>query len=349
MTVADDEEISCPLPDCGVGRGGRCLEGVNDPRGCSRRRIALHALDEGAHDAENAEAPGDLMAEDTPGVTEFDFLPSGEALNLDGANELIARTSCNIVAVIGESDCGKTTIVSNFYLPFHEGPFSKYMFAGSKTLLGFERRCHESRTASGRSDPTTLHTSGDLHFLHLKLRAADGSLRNLLFADRPGEHFRNARNHGAIARSMTELRHAHVILLLLNGEQLAAPSQRSRCVETAVATIRALVEAGSIIRSTQICPVVTKADLIDQATASEAALKCVERLRGALGALELGTSSPIITAAQPKTDGSPYEPGYGMSNLLEMCLAPSILRQECLEIVLPPARSFFEALQPGQL
>ena len=111
------------------------------------------------------------MVDSTDGTKTFVELPSGDALSADEANQTTRLSVARVIVPVGLAGVGKTTLLSEIYEKFREGPFAGHLFAWSRTLHGFEQRAHNARIASRRSVPTTPRTPvGDLGaFLHLRL------------------------------------------------------------------------------------------------------------------------------------------------------------------------------------
>jgi hypothetical protein len=70
---------------------------------------------------------------------------------------------------------GKTTLLASLHDAFQRKPFAGFLAAGSRTLLGFEERCFDSRAPSEAQEPKTLRTTPAevLLFYHMWLRNQD--------------------------------------------------------------------------------------------------------------------------------------------------------------------------------
>src|SRR5438046_759504 len=135
------KNLSCAREGCQVASTSTCLEGFDPPTTCPYLASASPSGDE-------------TVATETPAFVD---LPSGEALTEAQASEVTRHGVTRVVVLAGPSGSGKTTVLTSLFEAFLEAPFGNFLFAGSRTLLGFERRCHDARVASGRTDPHTVH------------------------------------------------------------------------------------------------------------------------------------------------------------------------------------------------
>src|SRR5258706_5518388 len=162
-------ENPCKREGCQVAQSGKCLEGFEPSSDCPYLVGA------------------DASGGGTAGAAGFVVLPSGEALTEVQASEVARQGVTKVVVLAGPHDSGKTTILTSLFDGFLEAPVGNFLFAGSQTLTGFERRCHDSREDSGRRDPHTVHTqvTDVTELLHLRLApAAKPAHRvNLLLSD----------------------------------------------------------------------------------------------------------------------------------------------------------------------
>ena len=188
------------------------------------------------------------MSDSTDATKSFVELPSGDALSADEANQTTRSSVARVIVPAGLVGVGKTTLLSEIYERFREGPFAGYRYAWSRTLHGFEQRAHNARIASRRSAPTTLRTPiGDSGvFLHLRLAPEDGVLpvRDVLIADWPGEVFREMRDDVQTAKSHLLLPRADHISFLVDGESLGKLESRHEAYHEADMLIQSILDAG---------------------------------------------------------------------------------------------------------
>jgi len=200
----------CSQPGCSIETSGYCLEGF-EPDACPYLSQVDHGQEE-------------ILTYDSQELID---LPSGEALTEDQTTQVLNSDATSAVLVAGPTGSGKTTILTSLYEAFLEAPFANYLFAGSQTLVGFERRCHEGRRESGRVAPDTTHTSmrEGVRFLHLKL-ARHGreslSRKHLLLSDISGELFKRLRDSSDAVKSIQSIRRANYLCIVIDGKKISA-------------------------------------------------------------------------------------------------------------------------------
>ncbi|NUT35913.1 MAG: hypothetical protein HOV79_22895 [Hamadaea sp.] len=185
----------------------------------------------------------------------------------------------SLVAIAAPPASGKTTLLVSLYEQFCRGPFAGFTFAGSRTLLGFERMLFHTSYASGRQRPTLAHTEhGDAVLLHLALVAPEppGAPVDLLMLDASGEVFTTFVDHDELGVAREVLRCADKVVLVVDGARLADPRTRHTCVADARYLLRALTER-TLRRSAAVLAVVTKWDLIRRLPEAAAIRADVER------------------------------------------------------------------------
>jgi hypothetical protein len=96
----------------------------------------------------------------------------GEELTDNGLGEITSEVDGKLVLLLGEPSSGKTTLFASLFDQFQKGPVADYLFAGSKTQIGFEKRCHFARVVSKGVHSNTERTflSNGISYLHLAVR-----------------------------------------------------------------------------------------------------------------------------------------------------------------------------------
>ena len=84
------------------------------------------------------------MVDSTDGTETFVELPSGDALSAEEANQTTRSSVARVIVPVGLVGVGKTTLLSEIYERFREGPFAGHRFAWSRTLHGFEQRAQRA-------------------------------------------------------------------------------------------------------------------------------------------------------------------------------------------------------------
>jgi energy-coupling factor transporter ATP-binding protein EcfA2 len=295
---------SCAREGCQIASTEKCVEGFDPPSTCP-------------YVSTSASSPADATS---AGVAAFVDLPNGESLTEAQASEVTRQGITRVVVLAGPSGSGKTTILTSLFEAFLEAPFGNLLFAGSRTLVGFERRCHDARTASGRPVPHTVHTQVEAtDFLHLRLASPSDSLlgpQNLLLSDVSGERFRALRDSTDAVRRMSMLRRTDDLCIVLDGEKLADMSQRHSAQTDARMLLRCIVEEGVLSSSCKIEIVFSKWDLVAANPAQEALMSFIDETKQVVqkvagSALEVQF---FQVAARPENRKVPF--AFGIPTLL---------------------------------
>jgi hypothetical protein len=246
----------CKESSCEVLTKGKCYEGLADPSQCSNFAALLQAL-------ENFDTPEDEKSDPPTSDSKTIDLYGGFELDYKSCLRLTTAAIAKVVAIAGPNDSGKTTLLVTLYESFLNGSFANYLFAGSDTLLAFERRCFLSRVDSGSNKPDTERTksSSEQTMLHLCLRPEAGGLRtNLLISDIRGELFSAAIRSTTETQQIKILKRADVVAIVLDGEKLADITQRHQVAADAKTTMRSFLEANMIDQNTAIQFIFSKSD-----------------------------------------------------------------------------------------
>jgi hypothetical protein len=254
------------------------------------------------------------------------LLPNGEALDTEGVDEFLRWRPATLVTIIGDRDSGKTTLICSIYDRLLRGPFAGFLFAGSRTLVGLERRSHYARATCGMIRPDTARTSMQegRRFIHFGLaRAGDVENRHdLLICDRAGEAYRQARSNSLLVRDLIEVVKANHLVILLDGARLSDPFERSGVIQIVRQTVRALIDGGALGRAVPVQVVTTKIDLLaehpERTSINERLKTFEERLRSDFGS-QLGDLTFWQIAA--RADTHTYEPAAGVAELVCTWLA----------------------------
>jgi hypothetical protein len=191
-----------------------------------------------------------------------------------------------LVVLAGAEGSGKTTMLAALYEHLGRGSFAGFDFAGSRSLLGFEKICHANRVVSGGTRPTTDRTipSDEAAYYHLALRetAGDRRRRQVLLSALSGELYRWARNSREECEKLTFLHRANAIVVLVDGERLASLEQRANGHADAAGILDAFLDARMVPPSCQVEFVFSKLDRIR--TAGDSALAFLQQTQEKLEA-----------------------------------------------------------------
>jgi len=249
-------------------------------------------------------------------------LPSGKPLKEDGASNLLRAHAAPIILLAGAAKSGKTTLLASLHDSFQRKPFAGYLAAGSRTLMGFEERCFDSRAASGQDDPTTVRTrpAEGLLFYHLKLRNEDlkTAIQHVLLADMSGEHYSGALDLTTEIHELTIISRADHFVHLVDGGKLVSKEFSALTQSNAMMLMRRCFEEGMLENDAKVDILLTKWDIALRRCGEE---KAQETLRKQLDAFNTAFGSRVArlrvtpVAARPHYK-STLQPAYGLGDLL---------------------------------
>lgn len=306
-------EITCSNPDCRVAVDGKCVEGLTFdkcPYYGEAPQISVSQEDDEEGGLERNEI--DLSLDPT--------------LSAVGASAILRKSITRVIGIIGSADCGKTSIMAGLYDLFQIGRVGAASFAGSTTLHGLERICHDARVASKRQAPHSPRTPrGQVAFYHMDVHI-DGLQDRiaLLLADRSGEEYHEVADDKSNADRMFELRRADTVTLLVDGERLSEPKSRHDVMGSVAPVLQGLKEAGVFQRRPRLAIVLTKTDSVR--SAPQPALvesdfaRIVETIKHRF-AEEFGDIAEFRTAASPRSNQAAR--GEGIPELLAYWLVRS--------------------------
>lgn len=301
--------MTCSNADCSLASNGKCVEGYEIEECPHVGKISIDDIPE-------AEGPDVEVLQPEPTIA----LTSGEALDRGKASILQRRRVSRSVGLIGPNDSGKTSLIAGLYDLLQEGPVSDRGFAGSTTLIAFERACHLARAASRRTIPHTERTSRgvDATFFHLDLYQEGAGITSLFIGDRSGEDYLAATDQISQADHFFEIRRADCVTLLVDGAQLAESELRHEVRAVTSQIVDALIEARTIREKCRLAIVLTKKDSVvssqhaDRVHADfDGLVRTINNSHGAY----LGEVKPFAIAASPK-NCTQVSRGYGLDELL---------------------------------
>lgn len=170
------------------------------------------------------------------------------------------------IGIVGPESAGKTTILGAFYLLLGRGALvaDEQSFSNSYTLAGWEAVATCLRWKPGQPPRFPPHTPSRATrapgMLHVGFRRQDGSLRDLMFADAPGEWFQQwaINEQAADAEGARWIaRHSDVTLLIADRQALAGPNMGTARNNFQLLAQRAVAES----RGKRLALVWTKGDV----------------------------------------------------------------------------------------
>ncbi len=315
MTAAAEAIVpmTCSNPDCRVADTGRCVEGL--------------ALTDCSHYGLLPDVMDAAMDGDTEDVQEASIrLPGAGTLTPTEASRVLRAGNARVVAVIGPSDAGKTSLIASLYDLLQEGPVSGLNYARSLTLHAFEQTCHDARAASRRGTPHVNRTPlGEVRFYHLEIGGGLLEERlSLLLGDRAGEDYRSAADDISTVDTFLEVRRADSLTVLIDGQRLLDNGKRHIVRSEIFLMLQALVDGGAVANGQRLAVVLTKQDVVQQ---SDYRQRAETGFQGILARIESSfghvfseiRAFPI--AASPKTNEMAR--GAGVTDLLIFWLESS--------------------------
>ncbi|MDT4846361.1 hypothetical protein FQZ97_803780 [compost metagenome] len=273
-------------------------------------------------------------------------LPSSETLTFDEASQILCQSESRVIAVIGPSDSGKTSLIASLYDLFQEGPVAEAEFSRSRTLLAFEHTCHDARSASRRSTPHMNRTPiGTASFYHIEV-GIDGRRLGLLLGDRAGEEYRSAADDITVVVGFYEVSRADTLAVLIDGERLLDSGARHNLRSDITMMLQGFQEGGGLRANSRLALVLTKLDAIRSSPHEERALRDFDSLVASVQQLFGGSLSevaPFQIAASPKSYA--IERGTGLPELLSFWLQPPASVRTAVPCRTEYTRAF-AALQP---
>jgi hypothetical protein len=115
---------------------------------------------------------------------------TGDAFTTDELSLISSRTSPILIGIIGKADAGKTTFLAMLYTLLLNGKkFKDYVFAGTKTILGWDELYHRLKLKKGGVPFPQVTPVNSNRIYHFALRDGNDLLKDILFADASGEVF----------------------------------------------------------------------------------------------------------------------------------------------------------------
>lgn len=190
---------------------------------------------------------------------------SGDAISEDIINSFFSPDFIKLIVLAGLPSNGKTTLISSVYDKFiQDGEFGGFEFAGSKTILGFEKRCYLSRLKNGQRANTRRTTlSEDNPYLDLSLINRKNNARHrLMFVDTSGEVFKKFQKDDLAIQAFKPLLRANHFSYIFDISQFNESNKRHLSKEIAKTIIRSIKDQNMFSPNVNIEIVFTKWDKI---------------------------------------------------------------------------------------
>jgi hypothetical protein len=297
---------TCNQPGCTFNSDGKCLEGLGDS--CTYLQLLDNVV--------SSVATENIIEKNT---TEIIKLVTGEDFSIGDTKIVAYNFPYKLITIIGDSESGKSTFLAVLFDLFQLGPFGDLLYAGSATQLGFERRCHQSRVASGGTVPDTARTTSvEFRFLHLALKFRSALLQDpthLLISDVSGERQKLARKSAAAMQELDFIRYGHQTVLILDGTKLS--NQRFRVSElfNTESFIKMALESNIFTSASNVKIVVSKWDVLISDRTFDYERDIVQHFTSLFGP-SISHLSFAKIAARPLKQSEEMQLGYGLYNLL---------------------------------
>lgn len=315
-TAMDDSKaksIKCKQEGCSASTNGKCLEGLN-PEVCPHCSIIENSI---INDNYLQDINEDKI---TPEKVFFHNVHLGEALELSETNSITNSKLTRLIVLAGLYDTGKTTMLASIYDLFQcQCNYSGYIFAGSKTLIGFERRCHHARIKSERDIPDTERTknSDSIVFLHLKVNNNKNTSTDLLFTDISGEKFEDLNNSKIECEKFELAKRADHFALFIDSDQLSDLTNRNIAKIRSIGILRSLIETEMLGVNTYIEVIFSRWDLLMSKSCLNIHIEFVENIKIEIIRKFANTHSNItfFNLASRPVNSNKFKFGYGISEI----------------------------------
>jgi len=268
----------------------------------------------------NPESPQVTPSEENTLETCF----SGSALTLSEATELTAHDRVRLILIAGDPESGKTSLLASLFQLFLKGPFAEFKFGGSRSLLGFDRRCFLARIDSGNTNhqfERTLHGSEQC-LLHLRVTSQNREdypkvkATDLLFSDLSGEEFRSAQDSLDACRGLRLLPNADRFVVLVDGEKIIDLKTRQTAKSSVRNILRSVLDSGSMSPWVPVEVLFTKWDLVEHADDDGRAVKFVDEIESDLRKLfESRLSVLHFNRVSPVPEKGEFKLGWGIESV----------------------------------
>lgn len=304
------EKKICHQKGCKILEGGSCLEGID----VIRHECPHFYLTEVPENDQNNTDDSQSEKKKKNVVQLF----TGKEMTFSETEIITNNNDCRLIVIVGESESGKTTLLSEYFINFQKGKFCKYLFAGSLTQIGFEERCFKATIESGNKDPKTERTkSREFSFLHLAVKPESELVkppRHFLFSDISGETFRDAKTSTIIMKELAVIKAADFVLFLIDGEKIADLNSRSWVIEEAKTFIQKALDERIFDLNTNLKVAMAKWDYLSDDSSFDFESKIQRPFKDRFES-RLGTLQFTVIAARSKNSKVPA--GLGLCELME--------------------------------
>ena len=312
--------IICNNPDCKVSETGNCMDGISPLSSCPNIDFNGSEIDTPTENlsskpdaVQHFEATNEENALSTQRVT----IDAGSTLDFEEASKVLRKFGSKVIACVGPSHVGKTTLLASMYEYINRNSIAPYSFAASKTLYSFEEICYLARATSGKNIAHTPRTprTGKASFYHLAFNNK-GSREDLLFADRAGEEYAAILVDSDECQNLVEIKRCDIFLLLVDAAKLSS-SGRHVTKRKIIQSVQILHDEHMITAGTHIILVMTCYDKTtpeNRSVADNTLCSIRTKLDDILSDISVSIEKHIV-AARPDTLDE-FNAGHGVKELL---------------------------------
>lgn len=304
------EVKACSQPDCAIRKDGKCLEGLE------HEECPHFYWDDSNEDEEYIE-------NETPSIlnkasNKIDVF-SGSELRLTEITSITKRYACDLVVILGDLDCGKTTLLATIFDLFQIGQFKKYLFAGSLTQKGFEIRSHLSRMVSGSTKADTERTKAlDFRILHIAIKSIETPLKkHFLLSDISGETIQLARSSGsAMKEQLGVVKLANHVIYIIDGEKIAG-SEKAATLLDAQLFIQSALDNKIFTRDTMLNILISKWDLLEKLNSFNLEETVINKINSRFLSRLKGINYKKIASRPDLETPTSIDLGFGLEDLID--------------------------------
>ncbi len=251
-------------------------------------------------------------------------LPRGQALEIDKTYEITAAKMTKLIVLAGSVESGKTTLITSIYHLFQRGVFAGYMFAGSKTLIGFEQRCHSARISSKNSNALTKRTQRGISdsILHLSLRDNhyQEEKKDLLITDFSGEDYDSVIANVELAKlEFNIIKRADNFVLLVDGNNISHKNYRQSTKQQSILLLKTFVDGGLLGCDSRVDVLISKYDIVKLRCEDPKILRFIDTFKKEIET-DFSKSFKQLRiyeiAARPSPETEEIGLGYGLEKLI---------------------------------
>jgi Double-GTPase 2 len=223
--------------------------------------------------AEDSETTIPNEVENPVGVVEGEIIAkakvskvySGDAISNDVINNILAQDLVRFIVLAGLPSYGKTTLLASIFENLlYNGQYCNYNFAGSDTLIAFDKRCYLSRLSNSKS-PDTKHTVlGEDFYLDLSLvNEMHRKKERLIIVDTSGETFQKFQFDNQAVKDFSPLRRADHFTYIIDASLLQDKALKHDVKDAALTILRSISECDMFPPNIKIQIVFSKWDLVN--------------------------------------------------------------------------------------